>query len=108
MVPSAVSGDWSSGPETLKDDRLSADVTSMLILLALLTTGYFSAVAWWWRSRKAAAAAGPAMVPGTELPADDQPPATAVGWPPGGTGFTSYVAEGFEALDAYLSEGYAA
>jgi hypothetical protein len=31
-----------------------------------------------------------------------------VGWPPGGSGFTSYVAEGFAALDAYLSEGYAA
>ena len=79
----------------------------MLILLALLTTGYFAAVVWWWRSRKTAAEAGP-TVPLVELPLDDQPPVTAVGWPPGGSGFTAYVAEGVAALDAYLSEGYAA
>jgi hypothetical protein len=69
----------------------------MVFLLTLLTSGYFAVVAWSWHSRRTA---GPT--------ADDLPPPTAVGWPPGGTGFPSYVAEGFAALDAYLSEGYAA
>ena len=41
------------------------------------------------------------------LPAEDLPPATAVGWPPEGAAFRTYVDEGFAALDAYLSEGYA-
>ena len=80
----------------------------MLIPLALLTTAYFAVVIWLRRSRKAAAAAGAAAALAVAMPADDLPPVTAVGWPPGGTGFTSYVADGFAALDAYLSEGYAA
>ena len=56
----------------------------------------------------AAVLRGAASAPVAVLPADDQPPASAIGWPPVGTGFTSYVDEGFAALDAYLSEGYAA
>jgi hypothetical protein len=79
----------------------------MLIALAMLTTAYFAVVVRLWRSRRVAAATA-AVAQAAALPADDQPPATAVGWPPGGSGFTSYVAEGFAALDAYLSEGYAA
>ena len=40
-----------------------------------------------------------------QLPADDQPPASAVGWPPeAAAAFTTYVDDGFAALDAYLSE----
>jgi len=80
----------------------------MLIPLALLTTAYFAGVAWLWDSGKAAGAAAVVVADAAALPTDDQPPATAVGWPPGGSGFTSYVSEGFAALDAYLSEGYAA
>ena len=80
----------------------------MLILLAQLTTGYFAVVAWWWHSRKTGSAGGAASAPVAMLPAEDQPPASAIGWPPSGTGFASYVDEGFAALDAYLSEGYAA
>jgi hypothetical protein len=77
----------------------------MLILLALLTAAYFAVVVWLRRTRRASAVS---TEPAAELPVDDQPPATAVGWPPAGTGFTSYVDEGFAALDAYLSEGFAA
>jgi hypothetical protein len=80
----------------------------MLIALAMLTTAYFAVVVRLWRSRRVAAATAAVAAQAAALPADDQPPATAVGWPPGGSGFTSYVAEGFAALDAYLSEGYAA
>jgi hypothetical protein len=80
----------------------------MLLALALLTTAYFAVVAWLWRSRKSAGVTRVVVAEAAVLPADDLPPATAVGWPPGGSGFTSYVDEGFAALDAYLSEGYAA
>jgi hypothetical protein len=78
----------------------------MLILLTLLTAGYFAAVLWVRRGtrQRAAAAAGAVVV---ELPADDQPPTSAVGWPPGGSQFTAYVDQGFQALDAYLAEGFA-
>jgi len=47
-------------------------------------------------------------VPVADLPVDDRPPPTAVGWPPGGSGFASYVDDGFAAIDAWLSEGHAA
>jgi hypothetical protein len=82
----------------------------MLVLLTLLTAGYFATVVWIVRGKRRARLDGLAaeeMATGT-LPADDQPPASAVGWPPGGRQFTSYVDQGFRALDAYLSEGYAA
>ena len=82
----------------------------MVILLALLTVSYFAAVLWVRRGAKqraAAAAVAVAVVQLVALPADDQPPSSAVGWPPGGSQFTAYVDQGFQALDAYLAEGFA-
>ena len=80
----------------------------MVILLALLTVSYFAAVLWVRRgAKKRAAAAAVAVVQLVALPADDQPPTSAVGWPPGGSQFTPYVDQGFQALDAYLAEGFA-
>ena len=80
----------------------------MLILLTLLTASYFAAVLWVRRGMKqAAAAAAGAVVQLVALPADDQPPTSAVGWPPGGSQFSAYVDQGFQALDAYLAEGFA-
>ena len=75
----------------------------MLFLLAALTAGYFAFLVWVRRTRRAAS---PANV--SALPSDDQPPASAVGWPPKGSAFAAYVDDGFAALDAYLSEGFAA
>ena len=80
----------------------------MLLVLTLVTAGYFAAVVWVRRGRRIALAAQAAAGLAAELPEDDRPPASAVGWPPGGSGFTAYLDEGFAALDAYLSEGYAA
>jgi hypothetical protein len=85
----------------------TVDALSMLILLTLLTVGFFAAVAWARRGRKHRPAAMVAEAPAM-LPAEDLPPPSAVGWPPGGKQFSSYVDNGFAALDAYLSEGYAA
>lgn len=76
----------------------------MVLVLALLTAVYAGVVLWMRRVRRAAAAGQDRP----ELPAEDRPPPTAVGWPPGGPAFTAYVDEGFAALDAYLSEGFAA
>jgi hypothetical protein len=82
----------------------------MLVLLMLLTAGYFATVLWIARGKRQARLDSRAaeQLAGGELPVDDRPPASAVGWPPGGRQFTTYVDEGFRALDAYLSEGYAA
>ena len=82
----------------------------MLVLLTLLTAGYFATVVWIVRGKRQARRDGEAAerAAGDDLPVDDRPPASAVGWPPGGRQFTTYVDEGFRALDAYLSEGYAA
>ena len=79
----------------------------MLFPLALLTAAYFGAVIWLRRKRREAAGAvvGQQVA---DLPVEDQPPPTAVGWPPGGSGFASYVDDGFAAIDAWLSEGHAA
>ena len=41
------------------------------------------------------------------LPIADQAPETAVGLPPAGEEFVSYVDDGMAALDDYLSEGFA-
>ena len=80
----------------------------MLILLTLLTVSYFAAVIWVRRGAKQrAAAAAAAVVQLVALPADDLPPTSAVGWPPGGSQFSAYVDQGFQALDAYLAEGFA-
>ena len=80
----------------------------MLVVLTLLTAGYFATVVWIVRGKRRARLDLAAVVTEVDLPVDDQPPASAVGWPPGGRQFTTYVDEGFRALDAYLSEGYAA
>lgn len=85
------------------------DDEDMLVLLTLLTAGYFATVVWIVRGkRRARLGLVEALGDEVGLPADDQPPASAVGWPPGGRQFVSYVDEGFRALDAFLSEGYAA
>jgi cbb3-type cytochrome oxidase subunit 3 len=70
----------------------------MPVLLALLTVSFFAAVLWILRSSPRQASAGAPC-----LPEDDQPPASAVGWPPEGGKLTLYVDEGFAALDAYLA-----
>ncbi len=79
----------------------------MLTLLTLLTVGYFVAVVRVRRRRAAGTVSADVAVAAT-LPDDDQPPVSAVGWPPEGGRFTSYIDEGFAALDAYLAEGFAA
>jgi hypothetical protein len=91
----------------LKVGPKTVDALSMLIALTLLTVGFVAVVAWLLHGRKGRLAPSVAAVP-PMLPADDLPPASAIGWPPGGKQFTSYVDNGFAALDAYLSEGYAA
>lgn len=78
----------------------------MVLLLTFLTASYFTVVIWARRARRRTAPVADAVV--ARLPAEDRPPASAVGWPPKGAGFTSYVDEGFAALDAYLQDGYAA
>ena len=80
----------------------------MLFPLALLTAAYFAAVVWVRRSRGRIEAGAGGQTPVADLPVEDQPPPTAVGWPPGGSGFASYVDDGFAAMDAWLSEGHAA
>lgn len=79
----------------------------MLIVLTLLTASYFAAVVWVRRSIRSQRPAEPDTEP-VELPTEDLPPPSAVGWPPGGTQFSAYVDDGFAALDAYLSEGFTA
>ena len=91
----------------MKVGRRSADGKDVLFPLALLTTAYFAAVIWLRRKRRDASSAG-ADQPVADLPVEDQPPPTAVGWPPGGSGFASYVDDGVAAIDAWLSEGHAA
>ena len=82
----------------------AVDTKGMLVLLTLLTAGYFAVVIRVRREsrRRRVTAAEPIF-----LPADDLPPETAVGWPPVGAAFSAYVDDGFRALDAYLSEGFA-
>lgn len=72
----------------------------MLVLLVLMTVSYFAAVVWFLRSKRRTAGA---VAAAPCLPEDDQPPTSAVGWPPEGAKFTPYVDEGFAALDAYLA-----
>jgi hypothetical protein len=80
--------------------------SDMVLLLAFLTASYFTVVIWVRRAtRRQAAPVADAVA--ARLPAEDRPPASAVGWPPKGERFTSYVDEGFAALDAYLQDGYA-
>ena len=76
----------------------------MLVLLTLLTAGYFAVVI---RVRREAKRRRASATEPLSLPHEDLPPETAVGWPPVGAAFSAYVDEGFRALDAYLSEGFA-
>jgi hypothetical protein len=75
-----------------------------MALLSLVTVAFFVAVL---RLRRARRVLEATLADLPMLPAEDLPPATAVGWPPEGAAFRTYVDEGFAALDAYLSEGYA-
>ena len=77
----------------------------MVFLLGCLCAGYLGVVILVLRGPRSRRLAADAPLP--PLPADDLPPASAVGWPPEGAGFPTYVDEGFAALDAYLSEGFA-
>jgi hypothetical protein len=78
----------------------------MVLLLTFLTASYFTVVIWVRRARRTTAPVADAVV--ARLPVEDRPPPSAIGWPPRGARFTSYVDEGFAALDAYLQDGYAA
>lgn len=78
----------------------------MLYLVGFLCAAYVVVVAV-RRVTRAVRRADSALVELLGLPDEDQPPATAVGWPPDGARYTPYVDEGFAALDAYLSEGSA-
>jgi hypothetical protein len=79
--------------------------SGMVLLLAFLTASYFTVVIWVRQARRRSAVTDAVVA---RLPVEDQPPASAVGWPPKGARFTTYVDEGFAALDAYLQDGYAA
>jgi hypothetical protein len=74
----------------------------MLLLQTLLTVAYVAVVGRVWQLKRRGAG-GPAPA----LPVADQAPETAVGLPPSGDEFGSYVDEGIAALDDYLSEGFA-
>jgi hypothetical protein len=54
-----------------------------------------------WLLRRSGGTGSPA------LPVEDQAPDTAVGLPPAGDEFVTYVDDGIAALDNYLSEGFA-
>jgi hypothetical protein len=75
----------------------------MLIVLTLLTVGYGVALVWVLRlkPRRRAAATGELT-----LPIADQPPATAVGWPPQGSQFSAYVEDGLSEVDAFLADRF--
>jgi hypothetical protein len=92
----------------VKVRRGPADGEDVLFPLALLTAAYFAAVVWVRRSSRRIEAGPGTEPPVADLPVEDQPPPTAVGWPPGGSSFASYVDDGFAAMDAWLSEGHAA
>ena len=92
----------------VKVGRGPADGEDVLLPLALLTAAYFAAVVWVRRSSRRLEAGAGTQTPVADLPVEDQPPPTALGWPPGGSGFAAYVDDGFAAMDAWLSEGHAA
>lgn len=79
----------------------------MLSLLTLVALVYVAVVVLVRRARRAAEAAEAASLELAGLPPEDQPPESAVGWPPRGSRFASYVGEGIAELDAYLEDGYA-
>ena len=75
----------------------------MLLVQTLFTVAYLALVARVWAVARGTHDAAPA----SSLPAADLAPESAIGWPPAGEEFESYVDEGIAALDAYLSEGFA-
>jgi hypothetical protein len=79
-----------------------ADEKSMLLLQTLLTVAYVAVVGRVWLLKRRGAA-----LPAAALPMADQAPETAVGLPPAGEEFVTYVDDGIAALDDYLSEGFA-
>jgi hypothetical protein len=75
----------------------------MLLLQTVLTVAYLAVVGRvWMLKRRGGQLAGAAV-----LPVADQAPETAVGLPPAGEEFVTYVDEGIAALGDYLSEGFA-
>jgi hypothetical protein len=75
----------------------------LLLLQTLLTAAYVVVVGRVWLVTRQG---GPRPVAPC-LPAADLPPEAALGPPPNGEDFESYVDDGMAALDAYLSEGFA-
>jgi hypothetical protein len=80
----------------------------MLFLLMLLTAGYFAGVYWLRSAKRRASTAPAAAVSRPALPADDLPPAAAVGWPPAGARLSAYLDEGYAAIESFLSEDHRA
>jgi hypothetical protein len=80
----------------------------LLLLLGLMTAGYFAGVRWLRTpsTRFSHTPAGAVTCP--VLPEEDRPPASALGWPPAGARLSTYLDDGFAALDAYLSEEHPA
>jgi hypothetical protein len=75
----------------------------LLLLQTLVTAAYVVVVGRVWLVIRQGAQRRSA----TCLPAADLPPEAAMGPPPSGEDFESYVDDGMAALDAYLSEGFA-
>jgi hypothetical protein len=86
------------GKAKVKNWRQLADKVNMLVLLALSTLSYFTAVLWFVKTKRRTT-----LTVAPCLPDDDQPPPTAVGWPPEGDRFTEYVDQSHSALHAYLA-----
>jgi hypothetical protein len=78
-----------------------ADEMSMLFLQTLLTVAYVAVVGRVWLLKRRG------VQPAAVLPIADQAPETAVGLPPAGDEFVTYVDDGIAALGDYLSEGFA-
>ena len=73
----------------------------LLLLQALLTSAYVALVGRLWLLKRRGGPLAPV------LPIADQAPETAVGLPPAGEEFVTYVDDGIAALGDYLSEGFA-
>ncbi len=90
----------------LKEPGETVEKTDMLFLLLLLTAGYFVGVYRLRGAKRLTSTSPAAAVSRPALPVDDLPPATAVGWPPAGERLSTYLDEGFAAIDAFLSEDH--
>jgi hypothetical protein len=80
-----------------------ADEKSMLLLQTVLTVAYVAVVGRVWLLKRR----GSLLPASAVLPIADQAPETAVGLPPAGEEFVTYVDDGIAALGDYLSEGFA-